>query len=144
MRFLRVWKNHQIIVRWNMLKSLSILKFMNSTCASNRFQELFWVQECWVLTYRGPLPFNVDRNFLAEEERGVLGREIWILKQDSLHETFMSQLLKGFPIWLCVLRLACGHLLFWEESRRVEEKQVRWRVMECCWVFDAETSLTGG
>lgn len=67
-------------------------------------------------TYLGPLPLNLDRNTLAEEERGVSGGEVWVLKQDPLLQTFLPQLLKRLPVRLRVLGLAGqsgldGHLI---------------------------------
>lgn len=56
-----------------------------------------------VLTYRRPLPFKVNRDSLAEEERFFHGREIWILKQLSLLQTLQPELFKRLAVPLRAL-----------------------------------------
>lgn len=56
-------------------------------------------------TYLGPLPLNLNRNFLAEIQWRVSGREVWVLKQDPLLKTLLPELLEGFPAPLSALSL---------------------------------------
>lgn len=103
-------------------------------------------------TYLGPLPFDLDGNALAEEERGVGGREVRILEQDPLLQTLPPQLPEGLAVRLSVDGLGRAgapagqsglerHLL----QTSGGEGDARCGVMErvACCVFDAGTSLSG-
>lgn len=77
----------------------------------------FIPQECPLrVTHLRPLPLKVNRDRLAIEERGVDRREVRILKQLSLLQTLLSQLLVRLPVALRGLRLlsvlggVVGHL----------------------------------
>lgn len=55
-----------------------------------------------ITSYLRSLPFDVDRHALAVVERGVFSGEVSVLKQDSLQQTLVPQLIKTLPIRLCV------------------------------------------
>lgn len=57
------------------------------------------------VTHLRPLPFKVNRDTLTKEERAVNSREVGILKQLSLLQTLLSQLLVRLPVALRALRL---------------------------------------
>lgn len=46
-------------------------------------------------THPGPFPHEGDLGPLAIEERGVVGWEVWILKQDALLCALLPQLLEA-------------------------------------------------
>lgn len=81
------------------------------------------------------LPFNLDRNALAEEEGGIGGREVWVLEQDPLLKALPPELLKRLSIPLSVDHLAGArapagqsglqrHSVLQEKPRRAEEEKV--------------------
>ncbi len=55
------------------------------------------------VSYPRSLPFKVNRDPLAEEQRVVHGWEIWILKQLPLLQTLQPDLLKRLPVRLCAV-----------------------------------------
>lgn len=60
-----------------------------------------WKERVQCHTHPGPLPDEGNRWLFTEEERGVTGRKVWILKEDPPAQAFLLQLLIGLPRAVC-------------------------------------------